>query len=118
MPSGETKSERELELEGMVRELASRLAIAVAYLVAIDDSLDPLKRPHEWVAAALVMLAHKGVYCGATHLRPYQFHPGPVIDAADKNQPLDIKDTPLYVEAMDSVRKLIRDLNGQQPDKP
>lgn len=90
--------------------LAEKLAVALCYLSAIDDSVDPFadQNPEEgWAVVALVAAAKKAIldsvaagYIDAeTEL---------LVQGATQKRDIGLMDTPLYHECLNAVRLLVR----------
>ena len=91
--------------------LADRLAIALCYLEAIEDSVDPFADEHDeeaWDVCMLIAKARAEIMDGhfASDLA---VETGPLIERVRNQQKIGVlRDTPLYDEAMKIVRRMTR----------
>ena len=101
-------------LKEIVRLLAERLAVAVVYIQAIDDSVDPFADPdvdRAWLLATLTSRAKAGIFRGCKRHEPWAMDCARVIESAQKATELSILDTEIFQECLTAIRKMVRDLN-------
>jgi len=104
--------EKRKQLESIVKMLAERLALAVVYLHAIDDSVDPFSDPDvdkAWHIASLATAAKAGVFEGAKAHEPWDMDVSAIIEASQGTRKVSVIDTPAYQQSLTSIRKMVRD---------
>ncbi len=92
--------------------LAERLAAAVVYLKAIDNSVDPFADPdvdRAWLLATLTKRAETDIFRGFPQHEPWQIDCSLIIGCAISNRKLSIFDTDAYHECLTSIRNMVRD---------
>jgi len=103
---------KEQRLEAIVKLLAERLAAAVVYLHAIDDSVDPFADPDvdkAWHIAALTAAAKAAVFEGAKAHEPWDMDVSAFVEASQGKRKVSLSDSPAYQQALTSIRKMVRD---------
>lgn len=107
---------REQQLEGMVKALADRLAIAVLYLTACDDAIEPLVLPRDWPIANLVQRALMEIFGNGGEYSPTEISPAELVAAAQNNEWINVHETAAFGASMDSVRSIMKSLNSKGPN--
>ncbi len=114
MPKGRN-GKREQQLKEYTTLLAERLAIAVAYLCAIDDAVDPFRKKDaaeysddDWIIATLAMRARTEIFDSYRFCDPYSLDCTEIIGSARGATRLKIRDTEVYRECLTSVRNMLR----------
>ncbi len=100
MAAGKTRSDRRLTL------LADHLAVALCYIAAIDDAVDPFSQTLEdegWDIATLCAKAKKEI--GVSMI---DSETSLVIQAARHQRELNVREEPVYDECLGLVRQLVR----------
>jgi len=120
MPSEPPKSERERKLEQFVTLLAERLAVAVVYLLAIDDSVDPFRKKDlagysemDWLVATLATKGRSEIFGGYRFADPFAVDCEEIINAARANKAMCASDTEAFAHCLNSVRMMLRKGNEQ-----
>ena len=106
------KAEKRKQLEAIVKLLAERLAAAVVYIQAIDDSVDPFADADvdkAWHLASLVCSAKAEVFKGFKAHEPWDMDCSAFIEAAQGKRRASLSDSPAYQQALTSIRKMVRD---------
>lgn len=105
------RSEREKKLEQLVKLLVDRLAVSLAYVSAIDDSVDPfcdLDIDKAWLVATLANNCKIQIFEGFKQHHPVSEDTARCIAAARKQAIFDIRDTELFEVSRKAIRSILR----------
>lgn len=105
MPSVEKSLDRQ-----RLTKLADSLAVALTYITAIDDAVDPfdeIDKDATWRICSLTAAAKyelfNGVCSGA-----FEADTSSIINATHNQRKIDVRQTELYSECLNAVRQLVR----------
>ena len=110
--SGVSAKRQKSEPRQIIKLLAERLAIAVAYIQSLDDSIDPFADPDvdlSWLIATLTASAKRDIFRGSRRHEPWDMDCSSVIKAARQGKSLSIIDTDIYQECLTAIRKMVRE---------
>lgn len=114
----ELSEKREQQLKKYTAFLADRLALALTFLYAIDDAVDPFRAKDaaeysdaDWIIAGLAMLGKSQVFAEYQSAYPPATETYEIIKAVRSGAVLDIRETDVYRECLASVRHMIRRYN-------
>lgn len=108
----EKDARKKQQLEAIIKLLAERLAAAVVYIQAIDDSVDPFADPdvdRAWLIATLTRRAKTDIFRDFLQHEPWDIDCSRIIGAAMANKKLSIFDSDEYQQCLTSIRKMVRD---------
>ena len=108
----EKDARKKQQLESIIKLLAERLAMAVVYIQAIDDSVDPFADAgvdRSWLLATLTKRAKTDIFRDFAQHEPWQVDCSRIIGAAIANKDLSIFDTEAYQQCLTAIRKMVRD---------
>ena len=106
--------QKEKQLKQRIAFLGERLAMSLAYLIAIENTVDPFSDREvdkAWIVATLTNRAKADVYRDREYQEPSSRYVLDVVRSARNGTKLNIKDTGLYQDCLTSVRKLLQ--NGK-----